>query len=121
LVVGAEVGEGGCGHVRLHRDRHRDRARAAARQLFHEEEAGREVAVASAEPGRVVEAEKAELTAAAEQRVGKAARPFPFVHIRAHLGVDEPANGRPQLLVFRREDGVGCVHTFYAATPRVDA
>ena len=110
LVVGAEVRERGRGHVGLHRDRHRDRARAAAGQLLDEHEAGREVAVAAAEARGVVEAEEAELAAAAEQRVGEAAGPLPLVDVGAHLGVDEAAHRRPQLLVLGGEDGVAGAH-----------
>ena len=104
LVVGAELGERGRGHVRLHRDGHRDRARAAAGQLLDEDEPGGEVAAAAAPAGREVQAEEAELAAAAEDVVGKVPGVFPLDDVRSHLGVDEPPDRCPQLLVLGRED-----------------
>ena len=117
LVVGAEVGEGRRGHVGLHRDRHRDRARAAPGELLDEHEAGGQVAVAPAEARRVVEAEEAELSATAEQRVGEVAGPLPLVDVRAHLGVDEAAHRGPQLLVLGGEDRVAGAHRLDLAGP----
>ena len=96
---------------RLHRDRHRDRGRAAAGELFHEHDPGREVAVAAAEAFGIVEAEEPELAATAEQRVGEPAGPFPFVHVGADFGVDESAHRGPELFVLGGEDGVARGHS----------
>ena len=87
-------------------DRHRDRARATARQLLDEHDPGGEVAAASAPAGRVVEAEEAELAAAPEQRVGEVPGPLPLVDVGPHFGVDEAAHSGAELVVLGREDGV---------------
>ena len=58
-----------------------------------------EVAVAATEPRGVVQSEEPELTAPPEQRVGKRTRLLPRVHVRADLGVDEPAHEAAQLVV----------------------
>ena len=106
LVVGTELGERGGGHVRLHRDGHRDRARTTTRELLDEHEPGREVAAAAAPTGREVQTEEAELAAAPEDLVGEVPGVFPLDDVRAHLGVDEPPDGCPQLVVLGREDRV---------------
>src|SRR5205823_5636148 len=101
----------------LDRDRHRNRGRAAASELLDEHDARREVAVAPAEAGRIVQAEEAELTAPAEQRVGEVSCSLPFVHVGTDLRVDEPAHRRSKLVMLGAEDGVGAAHaSFYAAT-----
>ena len=96
LVVGPELREGGRGHVRLHRNGHRDRARTTTRQLLDEDQArrrghrhSRPSATGKCKP------EEAELTAPAEDVVGEVPRVLPLDDVRPDLGVDEPADGSP--------------------------
>ena len=100
--------------------------RTGPRQLLDEDDARGEVAVASAPARRIVEAEEAELAAAAEQLVGKVTGRLPLVDERPDLGVDEPADGGAELVVLGREDGVARVgHRGYNAVtsrrPAVDS
>ncbi len=81
-------------------------APAPARELLDEHDPGREIAVAATPRRGVMEPEEAELAAPAKERIGEMPGGLPLVHERAHLGRDEPADGRAQLLVLGGEDGV---------------
>ena len=95
LLVGAELGERGRGHVGLHRHRHRDRAAAGLRELLDEHDLGREVAAAPAPALGVVEPEEPELAGPTEDVVGERARVFPLVDVRRELGSRPSGPRRP--------------------------
>ena len=115
-VVGAELRECGRRHVGLHRDRHRDRGGAGAREFFDEDDAGGQVPVSTAPLGGIVQAEEAEFAAAPEEIVGESPGRLPFVDVRPDLGLDEPAHRRPERVVLGAEDRMRRGHGKNAAT-----
>ncbi len=106
-LVTAELAEGRCAHVGLHRDRHRQPAAPTPGELLDEDQAGREIAAGPAPLLRVVQAEEPELTTAAEHVVGEVAGLLPLVDVGAELLVHVAPNGFAQLVVLRGEDRVG--------------
>ena len=105
-VVAAELAECRGAHVRLHGDRHRQPAAAAPGQLLDEDEAGGEVAARAAPALGEVEAEEAELAAAAEDVVREETGVLPLVDVRSKLLVDEATDGVAQLVVLLGVDRV---------------
>ncbi len=90
-------------------------------ELLDEHDFGRQVAAAPAPLHGVVEAEEAELAGPAEDVVREVAGLLPVVDVRRELGRDEPADGRPELVVLGGEDrvpGQRRVHGDHGATDR---
>src|SRR5262249_57222392 len=89
LSVGAEAHEPGRRHVGVDQDAEGHAARAAARHLLAEHDAGEEVGAASTVLRRELEPEEAELAESAPQLAGNASRRLPLRDARGDLLLDD--------------------------------
>src|SRR5690606_20388888 len=103
LLLGAELPDRRRRDPDVGADPRRDAPRAAARQLLDEDRVVDVVAALAAVLLRVLEAEVAELGAAAEDVVGKPALLLPLGGVGAELVRDEAADRLAELLVLLRE------------------
>src|SRR5207237_7160102 len=108
-LVCAELVDGWRGHLCLHGDCHAEAATAGARHLLRQHDRAEIVTALAAVIRRIAQAEEAELTEAAHDRVGEG-RLLPLFEVRLDLLFEEAPDVEAELLV-----SVGEVHVRYDA------